>query len=120
MTVKSDGHQVHCGCADQLRAEVERLQKGWDAELQRLAEMAKIVLKVTEERESLRLQVDAWRPVIDAAKAVCQKERWPYLNLGPLAHALDALHKTNHACGKCGEPSQGEDVCEKCEKAEAI
>lgn len=40
-------------------------------------------------------QISAWRPVIEAAKAMCKKDRWPYLNLGPLAHALDALDITN-------------------------
>ncbi len=75
----------------QLQAKVEDY-KNTEATL-----MAKLF--TTEEKlKDTKLQIGAWHPVIEAAEAMCKEDRWPYLNLGRIAHALDALHKTNDKC----------------------
>jgi hypothetical protein len=47
--------------------------------------------KALDGHERANLQIEAWRPVIEAAKATRREEKWPYLNMCQLTHALDEL-----------------------------
>lgn len=47
--------------------------------------------KLKAELRVANFQIEAWRPVVEAAKGIRKKERWPYLNMEPLARALDTL-----------------------------
>ena len=82
---------------NKLRAEIERLTAKLKDTVEDRATISLQKDGTWDLLKAANLQIDAWRPVIEAAKVVCQKERWPYLNVGPLAHALDALHKTNES-----------------------
>lgn len=93
--VRPGEYALCADCAYKLTAEVELSHKNLKVFRDALNNVGKQRDAAKEIAESANLQVSAWRPVIEAAEAMCKKDRWPYLNLGPLAHALDALHNTN-------------------------
>lgn len=86
-----------------------------------------ILSDVISERDSLLLQVDVMRPVVEAAIAWKKGEKWPYLvQGGDFAHAIDAYERKltekprGEKCPKCDLPVESEAHREECaDKREA-
>lgn len=54
---------------------------------------------------SFHHQIEAMRAVVEAAKAWKRKEKWPYLDCGELAYALDAYEKGQSEDLESGMPT---------------